>query len=87
MPSPIKMEERSKLKNLYDLEYHTKLSYLNIIVITLITSFITIILSVYKQSSIFAIISFSLLLILSLTLIILYFHGSFRKIKKKISEL
>ena len=81
------MEEATKLKNIYDLDYQTKLNYFNIIVISVITSFVTIILGVSNKFTFLALFSFTLILGITIILIWLYFYGTLKKIKKKIYEL
>ena len=81
------MDNSDKLKNLLYLEYQTKLNYFNIIVITIITSFVTIILGSYREWELSLLFSLIILIALTIILIWLYFYGSLKETKKGIIGL
>ena len=81
------MDEITKQKNILDLKYQTNLNYLNIIIILIISSFITTILSIKENLNASLVISLSILIILLCFFIWLIFSYSLKKIRNEIKNL
>lgn len=83
------MEEVEKIKNVLDLQHQKTINSFNIIIITLISSYITIILGTldFWKTKTMALISITSLVAFSIVFIWLFFEYKLQKIKTKIELL
>lgn len=81
------MENFTKQKNLLDLKYQKLLNYLNIIVISTISFFISFTLAYFDKLKVNDIFSLIILVIIFLLLVLTCFESELNKIKKAILEL
>lgn len=78
------MDENDKIKNIHDLRYQTLLNYFNILVILIVSSFITVVIGTLDKWNFKLLISWIILIFLSVVLMGLIFHSKFKKIKEEI---
>lgn len=81
------MDEITKNKNLLDLKYQKLLNYLNISIITIITSFITIIVGTYKYWILNYLIAISIILFIIIILLWVYFDSLLEDVREEIKSL
>ena len=81
------MENINKEKNILDLRHNILLNYLNISIILIVTSFITIIIGTKESWNILSLIVAIILVVLIVIITILIFRSLFQEIKKEIREL
>ncbi|MBI2629844.1 hypothetical protein HYW76_01965 [Candidatus Pacearchaeota archaeon] len=81
------MDKKDKIKNILDLEYQTYLNYFNIVVISIITSFISIIVGTMRSWDIKILFSLVILVMLSIVLVWLVFSDKLARIKRSIQEV
>jgi len=81
------MEKVEIKKNLLDLQHQKLLNYLNIIIILLISSFITVVIGTKESWSGKVLIPLSLVLIVVISIIVLFFENKLRKVKNEIEKI
>ena len=81
------MKEIEKQKNILDLKHQKYLNYLNIFVITILSSFVTIIIGTYGSWDFEELISYTLIVIVVLALFTGFFEYKLKQIKEEILNL
>ena len=81
------MKKENRGKNILDLKHQELINYMNILIISIISSSITILLVVEENLSDRGLISIIIILIIAISLIILFFETKFKEINNKIEKL
>ncbi|MBW2979092.1 hypothetical protein DRZ77_00875 [Candidatus Woesearchaeota archaeon] len=76
-----------KQKNLLDLKYQKYLNYMNMVVILLISSFVTIVIGIKSLHKTNILIPLAIIFLVTLACIILYLEAKLTEILHKIKEL